>query len=90
MQPQAPSRAAGLLHRAVYVWVFRPDGALLVQRRSPHKKIGPSQLDLSVAEHLQPGETYLQVGARGGSRQHAVCRGCAGSGSGHTSFLPRA
>lgn len=45
----------------MYVWVFRPDGALLVQRRSPHKKIGASQLDLSVAEHLQPGESYLQV-----------------------------
>ena len=63
-----PPRPAGLLHRAVYVWVFRPDGALLVQRRSPAKRIGPSQLDLSVAEHLQPGEGYLQVGAarRGG------------------------
>lgn len=66
-----PLNAAGLLHRAVYVWVFRPDGALLVQRRSPHKKIGPGQLDLSVAEHLQPGENYLQVGAW--DRRIAAC-----------------
>lgn len=25
------------------------------------KKIGPSQWDLSLAEHLAPGETYKQV-----------------------------
>lgn len=69
----------------MYCWVFRPDGALLVQRRSPVKKMGPGQLDLSVAEHLQPGESYLQVG-QGGlelvrwwcascARLHAGCRG---------------
>jgi hypothetical protein len=56
---------AGLLHRAVYVWVFNLEGALLIQRRSPHKKIGPNQLDLSVAEHLQPGESFVQGAARG-------------------------
>lgn len=41
--------------------MFSPEGQLLVQRRSPHKRIGPGQWDLSVAEHLQPGESYLQV-----------------------------
>ena len=51
----------GLLHRAVYCWVFNGAGRLLLQRRSPAKKIGPGQWDLSVAEHLQPGESYLQV-----------------------------
>lgn len=55
----------GLLHRAVYVWVFRLDGRLLIQRRSAAKKIGPSQWDLSVAEHLQPGESFLEGAARG-------------------------
>ncbi|KAL4448132.1 hypothetical protein ABPG75_005351 [Micractinium tetrahymenae] len=55
----------GLLHRAVYVWVFRPDGRLLIQRRSAAKKIGPGQWDLSVAEHLQPGESFLEGAARG-------------------------
>ena len=51
----------GLLHRACYVWVFNPAGELLLQKRSPAKKIGPGQWDLSVAEHLQPGESYRQV-----------------------------
>jgi ADP-ribose pyrophosphatase YjhB (NUDIX family) len=49
----------------VYCWVFAPDGSLLVQRRSPHKKIGARQLDLSVAEHLQPGEGFRQGAVRG-------------------------
>ncbi|KIZ01518.1 hypothetical protein MNEG_6439, partial [Monoraphidium neglectum] len=42
----------GLLHRAVYVWVFDQAGRLLLQRRSWDKKIGPGQWDLSAAEHL--------------------------------------
>ncbi|KAL4449380.1 hypothetical protein ABPG77_007024 [Micractinium sp. CCAP 211/92] len=62
----------GLLHRAVYVWVFRPDGRLLIQQRSPDKKIGPSQWDLSVAEHLQPGESFLQGAARGLSEELGI------------------
>jgi isopentenyl-diphosphate delta-isomerase len=55
----------GLLHRAVYAWVFNPSGELLIQRRSPLKKIGANQWDLSVAEHLQPGEDYLSAVVRG-------------------------
>lgn len=47
------------------MWVFRLDGRLLIQRRSAAKKIGPSQWDLSVAEHLQPGESFLEVGGAG-------------------------
>lgn len=46
----------GLLHRAVYVWVFDDQRRLLLQRRSWDKKIGPGQWDLSAAEHLSPGE----------------------------------
>jgi isopentenyldiphosphate isomerase len=46
----------GLLHKAVYCFVFNPQGQLLIQQRSQHKKIGPGQWDLSVAEHLSPGE----------------------------------
>ena len=56
---------SGLLHRAVYAWVFNPAGELLIQRRNPLKKIGANQWDLSVAEHLQPGETYITAAARG-------------------------
>lgn len=55
----------GLLHRAVYCWVFDKEGLLLLQQRSPAKKIGASQWDLSLAEHLQPGESYREAVIRG-------------------------
>lgn len=57
--------STGLLHKAVYCWVFNEDGHVLLQRRSPLKKIGANQWDLSLAEHLQPGESYRQAVVRG-------------------------
>lgn len=57
--------ARGLYHRAVHVVVFDAKGALLVQRRSANKDVCPNLWDLSVGEHLQPGETYQQGAARG-------------------------
>lgn len=65
--PRAQCHAEGLLHRAVYCWVTDLEGRILLQQRSLAKKMGPGQWDLSVAEHLQPGETYIEV---------LVCRGC--------------
>ena len=55
----------GLLHRAVYCWVFNKEGLVLLQKRSPLKSIGPSQWDLSLAEHLQPGESFREAVIRG-------------------------
>ncbi|KAF6258140.1 NUDIX hydrolase domain-like protein [Scenedesmus sp. NREL 46B-D3] len=55
----------GLLHKAVYCFVFDTRGRLLIQRRSSHKSIGPNQWDLSVAEHLSPGETFRDAAVRG-------------------------
>jgi len=55
----------GLLHRAVYCWIYDRDGYVLLQQRSPLKKIGASQWDLSLAEHLQPGESYEAAVVRG-------------------------
>mmetsp|Transcript_12034 Transcript_12034/g.30886 ORF Transcript_12034/g.30886 Transcript_12034/m.30886 type:complete len:185 (-) Transcript_12034:89-643(-) len=55
----------GILHRAVYCFVFNSAGELLLQRRVPEKKIGGNCWDLSCAEHLQPGEPYKQGAQRG-------------------------
>ena len=55
----------GLWHRAVHVWVFRSDGRVYVQRRSSDKDVSPGCWDVSVGEHLQPGEDYLQAARRG-------------------------
>lgn len=59
--PRAVCHAQGLLHRAVYCWIADKHGRILLQQRSAAKRMGPNQWDLSVAEHLQPGETYLQA-----------------------------
>jgi len=58
----------GVLHRTVYVLLTRAqDGALclLLQRRTPQKAICPSCWDLSAAEHLARGESYMEAALRG-------------------------
>ncbi len=55
----------GLWHRAVHVWLFRSDGHVYVQRRAPDKDVSPDCLDVSVGEHLQPGEDFPAAAHRG-------------------------
>jgi len=55
----------GLWHRAANVLLFRPDGALILQQRAATKDVCPGCWDLSAAEHLKPGETYLEAAHRG-------------------------
>jgi len=62
----------GLWHRAVHVWLFRSDGRLYVQRRAPDKDVSPDRLDVSVGEHLQPGEGFLEAAYRGLSEELGV------------------
>lgn len=62
----------GIWHRAVYALLFNTAGELLIQRRSLAKKVSPGQWDLSVAEHLSPGETFLQGVVRGLSEELGV------------------
>ncbi|MEM7365175.1 MAG: NUDIX domain-containing protein [Pseudomonadota bacterium] len=55
----------GVWHRAVNVFLFNASGALLIQQRAAVKDVCPLKWDLSVAEHLQPGESYLDAAYRG-------------------------
>lgn len=57
--------AEGLWHRAAHVWVYDPEGRVYVQRRSPLKDLNPDRWDVSVGEHLQPGEDYYAAALRG-------------------------
>jgi isopentenyldiphosphate isomerase len=63
--PRSRAHRDGLWHRAVHVFVFRTDGRLWIQRRQLHKDICPGAWDLSAAEHLKPGESYLDGAVRG-------------------------
>lgn len=55
----------GLWHRSINLFLFHPDGRVYLQRRSENKDVWPCAWDLSVGEHLKPGETVEQAARRG-------------------------
>lgn len=48
-------------HRAFHLWVVHPDGHVLLQRRAPQKDLAGGKVDVSVAGHLRPAETLLDI-----------------------------
>lgn len=65
LAPRSLVHCEGLWHRAANVFLFLPDGRLLIQRRQLDKDVYPGAWDLSAAEHLKPGETYVEGASRG-------------------------
>jgi len=63
--PRAIVHRDGLWHRSSNVFLFHPDGRLYLQRRAHDKDVCPGLWDLSVGEHLRPGETYAEGALRG-------------------------
>ncbi len=55
----------GLQHRGVHVFLFAPDGKMLVQKRSMDRAQSPSMLDCSISEHIKAGESYIDAAVRG-------------------------
>lgn len=53
-----------LVHRAVHVLIFNPQGQLLLQKRSTNKDIQPGKWDTSVGGHLDLGESFLAAAHR--------------------------
>ena len=62
----------GLQHRGVHVFLFTPDGKMLVQKRSADRAASPSALDCSVSEHVKAGESYLDAAIRGMKEEMGV------------------
>jgi isopentenyl-diphosphate delta-isomerase len=62
----------GLQHRGVHVFLFTPDGKMLVQKRSADRAASPSMLDCSVSEHVKAGESYLEAAIRGMKEEMGV------------------
>jgi isopentenyl-diphosphate delta-isomerase type 1 len=50
--------AEGLFHRAVHLFVFHPDGRMLLQKRSRWNDAEPGKWTSSCAGHLDAGEDY--------------------------------
>jgi 8-oxo-dGTP pyrophosphatase MutT (NUDIX family) len=62
--PRPEMRARGLAHRATYVFIFRRDGALLVQHRTLTKDVYPGYIDLCAGGVVTAGESYEQSAER--------------------------
>lgn len=59
--------ANGLLHGAAHVWTWRTNGTtleVLLQKRAATKRTWPNRLDISVAGHIDAGETPLTTALR--------------------------
>jgi isopentenyl-diphosphate delta-isomerase type 1 len=55
----------GLLHRGAHVFLFTPEGDLLIQKRSADRPQYASLWDCSVSEHVKAGESYQEAAERG-------------------------
>lgn len=62
----------GLLHKAVHVWILNDKNELLLQRRSPDKKVYPNMLDISFAGHVSSGENSLDAIIREGKEEIGI------------------
>ncbi|MEO0453183.1 MAG: NUDIX domain-containing protein [Verrucomicrobiota bacterium] len=62
--PRSEVHQRQLNHRAVHIWVYRPDGKILIQLRTPTKDRHPNTWDSSAAGHVDSGEDYLTAAVR--------------------------
>jgi isopentenyl-diphosphate delta-isomerase len=63
--PRSVVHAQGHWHKSAQVFLFDRLGRLYLQRRAAGKDVCPGLWDQSAAEHLLPGETYLEGAVRG-------------------------
>lgn len=54
----------GLYHNTVHIWFYTPQGEILLQQRAKTKRIKPLLWDVSVAGHIDAGETILDGAVR--------------------------
>jgi len=54
----------GIIHRTVHIWLLNSKKELLIQKRSPTMTAMPNHWDISVAGHVDAGETSLAAAAR--------------------------
>ncbi|MCW5820218.1 MAG: NUDIX domain-containing protein [Trueperaceae bacterium] len=59
VKPRAQVHVDGDWHRAIHIWVVRPGGLVLVQRRSWTKDLEGGKLDVSVGGHVRAGEPFV-------------------------------
>lgn len=61
VKPRDRVHQDGDWHAAIHIWVARPGGHVLLQRRGRDKDLEPLRLDVSVGGHPRAGETVLDA-----------------------------
>lgn len=54
----------GLWHASAHIWIYNSNGEVLLQKRSAAKDTFPGMWDISVAGHIDAGETPVQGALR--------------------------
>ena len=62
--PKSEIHAKGHLHNTAHVWLYNKKGEVLLQQRAASKTICPLLWDVSVAGHIDAGETPEQASIR--------------------------
>ncbi len=62
--PKSEIHSKGHLHNTAHVWCYTSEGQILLQQRSASKVICPLLWDVSVAGHVDAGETNEQAAIR--------------------------
>ena len=77
LQGQVPRREVherGLWHKSAQVFVFDPEGKLLLAQRAVEKDLYANLWDYSVGEHLKPRETQEMAAYRGLNEELGINR----------------
>ncbi|WP_431137460.1 NUDIX hydrolase [Psychroserpens mesophilus] len=62
--PKSVIHTKGHLHNTAHVWLFTSEGKILLQQRAASKTICPLLWDVSIAGHIDAGETPEQAAVR--------------------------
>ncbi|WP_417875709.1 NUDIX hydrolase [Winogradskyella sediminis] len=61
---KSEAHAKGLYHNTIHLWLYTSNGEILLQQRSHKKVIYPLLWDVSVAGHIDAGETFIEAALR--------------------------
>jgi isopentenyldiphosphate isomerase len=61
---KSEAHSKGLYHNTIHLWLFTAKGEILLQQRSHKKEIHPLLWDVSVAGHIDAGETFIEAALR--------------------------
>lgn len=69
LKPRSEVHGLGLKHRAADLLILDERDRIFIQQRAQNKDLMPLKWDFSVAEHLQPNESYRDAARRGAEEE---------------------